>query len=530
MPEGEPPDGDSAVRVMQKAIVPRKAGIRGKEDKAKHPKGYWSERCPHNRTRRVCKDCGGTGLCEHGRQKSICKLCGGKSICEHNRRRSRCRTCGGSSICPHNRHRPFCKECGGSQICQHGRHKNRCVDCGGSGICVHKRHKYRCLECKDAAQCIHKQPRRACDECRALREAGPESMAVKIHEALADLEKEGMLPEQLLPDGDPRKHSLAETLKSLRTVALAFAPVPRQPAQPQPRDNPDKSRQEDALRSSNEKDTAQIQHKLSTELHFTREHLNMHSRHLDYHPEAAAACIEGLPKHLSAMQRQYDAQVSFFRAKSKPPLAGAEASAVCNGEASKNAASPPAEAPLSSPVRAKHVVALSSDGNSHMQPSPKTAGASLEPLAGMPDASSGAVAPFAAEGSAGWEPEWGGGWAPGAGGWQQPPRQAAAWPVGLPVGADMAGFDGKRRSEKRKKSHVPIPFTPTLPSHGYPFGAPPDLSPRSASSQVSHMMAPLQPPAAMTGTPHRLPRRLNVYFEVLFSLISCLDPTFGGYF
>jgi hypothetical protein len=57
------------------------------------------KKCPHNRQRSVCKDCGGASICEHNRQRSTCKDCGGASICEHNRVRSRCKDCGGASIC-----------------------------------------------------------------------------------------------------------------------------------------------------------------------------------------------------------------------------------------------------------------------------------------------------------------------------------------------------------------------------------------------------------------------------------------------
>ena len=38
--------------------------------------------------------------------------------CPHNRERYRCKDCGGSSICPHNRVKSQCKDCGGSQICR----------------------------------------------------------------------------------------------------------------------------------------------------------------------------------------------------------------------------------------------------------------------------------------------------------------------------------------------------------------------------------------------------------------------------
>jgi hypothetical protein len=43
------------------------------------------KKCPHNRQRSVCKDCGGASICEHNRQRSTCKDCGGASICEARR-------------------------------------------------------------------------------------------------------------------------------------------------------------------------------------------------------------------------------------------------------------------------------------------------------------------------------------------------------------------------------------------------------------------------------------------------------------
>lgn len=477
-------DDESAEgEVLQKAVGPRKAGIRSKEDKAKHPKGYWSERCPHNRTRRVCRDCGGTGLCEHGRQKSICKMCGGKSICEHNRRRNRCKTCGGSSICPHNKHRPFCKDCGGSQICEHGRHKNRCVECGGSGICVHKRHKYRCWECKEAAQCMHKQLRKTCDECRLLREAGPESMALKIHEALSEFEKEGLLPEQLLPDGDPRKQSLSEILKSLRTVALAFVPAPR-PAPPQPKDAHNRSIQEDTEMLLG-RDTRHIQQRFATQMYFAREHMALHLRHLHYNPEAAAGCIEGLPKHLSAMQRQHDTQVAFFGGKSKEAaVAGPEAPPVLNAD--KEVASPQAEGP------GQVKTAGSADAALHLRPASKSFAVSGDASSSwMREASPGASSSWTGAGNPGWSP---GGW---AGGWGcssvQSASQLSGWPgAGLgfsETGASRHEGTWRQGSNKKKKaaagasttdaSHqeaqVAIPFAPSHPAQGYPFGPPPDL-------------------------------------------------------
>ena len=68
-------------------------------------------KCPHDRQRYYCKDCGGKGICEHGRQRSRCKECGGSAFCEHGRRRSQCKECGGSEICEHGRVRNKCKEC-----------------------------------------------------------------------------------------------------------------------------------------------------------------------------------------------------------------------------------------------------------------------------------------------------------------------------------------------------------------------------------------------------------------------------------
>ena len=49
--------------------------------------------------------------CPHNRRRSDCKQCGGPSICEHNRRRSRCKECVGVIICEHNRIRSVCKRC-----------------------------------------------------------------------------------------------------------------------------------------------------------------------------------------------------------------------------------------------------------------------------------------------------------------------------------------------------------------------------------------------------------------------------------
>ena len=65
--------------------------------------GRSGTKCPHDRQKSRCVECGGASICEHNRVRSACKDCGGASICEHNRQRSKCKDCGGTSICEHNR-------------------------------------------------------------------------------------------------------------------------------------------------------------------------------------------------------------------------------------------------------------------------------------------------------------------------------------------------------------------------------------------------------------------------------------------
>ena len=66
------------------------------------------KKCPHDRRRNTCRDCGGTSICEHNRMRGQCRDCGGTSICEHGRRRHQCRDCGGTSLCEHGRQRSRC--------------------------------------------------------------------------------------------------------------------------------------------------------------------------------------------------------------------------------------------------------------------------------------------------------------------------------------------------------------------------------------------------------------------------------------
>ena len=122
-------------------------------------------KCVHGRVKRLCKDCGGSGICSHGRQKNTCKECGGPGICPHGRVKSRCKECGGRGICPHGRLKQQCKECGGSMICAHGRQKYTCKGCGGSALCPHGRQKSRCKECGGSAICPHGRRKSRCKEC-----------------------------------------------------------------------------------------------------------------------------------------------------------------------------------------------------------------------------------------------------------------------------------------------------------------------------------------------------------------------------
>ena len=92
-------------------------------------------KCPHNRFKPYCKECGGSQICEHGKRKSQCYECGGSQFCEHGKRKSQCYECDGSALCPHGKQKSHCYECGGSQICEHGKQKSTCKECGGSALC-----------------------------------------------------------------------------------------------------------------------------------------------------------------------------------------------------------------------------------------------------------------------------------------------------------------------------------------------------------------------------------------------------------
>jgi hypothetical protein len=77
-------------------------------------------KCPHNRQKTQCIDCGGSGLCCHSRPKHLCKDCeGAVGICEHNRVRTKCKDCHGTAVCIHHREAYFCIDCNGNGVCIH---------------------------------------------------------------------------------------------------------------------------------------------------------------------------------------------------------------------------------------------------------------------------------------------------------------------------------------------------------------------------------------------------------------------------
>lgn len=141
------------------------------------------KKCPHNKRKSVCVECGGVSICEHGKIKYRCKDCGGSSICEHGKTREICKDCGGNQICVHNKYKRYCKECdgraycshdkrksicrecGGGAYCQHGIDKRRCIECGGVLMCTHGKRKIYCAICDGKSLCEHKRQRNKCKDC-----------------------------------------------------------------------------------------------------------------------------------------------------------------------------------------------------------------------------------------------------------------------------------------------------------------------------------------------------------------------------
>jgi len=92
-------------------------------------KKYKKPKCPHDKFKSKCIECGGGSICQHKKQKIYCKDCGGKAICEHNKVKYSCKECKGSAICQHNKRKRLCLECKGSGICQHNTRFDICKIC-----------------------------------------------------------------------------------------------------------------------------------------------------------------------------------------------------------------------------------------------------------------------------------------------------------------------------------------------------------------------------------------------------------------
>jgi hypothetical protein len=121
--------------------------------------------CEHGRRKTICRDCGGSAYCEHSKLKSRCRVCGGSAFCEHDKRRDACKVCNIEALCEHSLFKAQCRECCGSVYCEHGKQKPLCRECGGSQICIHDSRKYSCKLCNGAAFCSHGKYKTTCREC-----------------------------------------------------------------------------------------------------------------------------------------------------------------------------------------------------------------------------------------------------------------------------------------------------------------------------------------------------------------------------
>ena len=123
------------------------------------------KKCPHNRQKDKCRDCGGVGICEHGKRKGRCVPCKGSQICQHDKDKSQCRDCKGVGICEHDKLRHFCRPCTGSAFCPHNKRKSICHQCGGGSICIHDKQKRQCHQCGGSAFCEHDKRISNCSQC-----------------------------------------------------------------------------------------------------------------------------------------------------------------------------------------------------------------------------------------------------------------------------------------------------------------------------------------------------------------------------
>jgi hypothetical protein len=81
----------------------------------------------------------------------------------------------------------------------------------------------QCRKCQKLNTCGHKTARKLCTECKILRDAGPETLALKIHEVLAVLEEE-----EVFDSDHPAHAQIREKVEGLRIMALAYASAPLQ--------------------------------------------------------------------------------------------------------------------------------------------------------------------------------------------------------------------------------------------------------------------------------------------------------------
>jgi len=79
-------------------------------------------KCRHGKQRCKCRECRGEGQAATGEGK-------GREEPELQGREKRARTKQPRKKCPHNRQRNLCKNCGGASICEHNRVRSACKDC-----------------------------------------------------------------------------------------------------------------------------------------------------------------------------------------------------------------------------------------------------------------------------------------------------------------------------------------------------------------------------------------------------------------
>ena len=123
------------------------------------------KRCPHDKIKTQCVDCGGISICIHKKQRAICRECAPMNFCMHNKRQARCIDCGGSQRCEHDKIRSECKNCKGGSICDHNKKRSSCRECRPKNFCVHGKRPARCIHCGGSELCKHYKLRSDCFVC-----------------------------------------------------------------------------------------------------------------------------------------------------------------------------------------------------------------------------------------------------------------------------------------------------------------------------------------------------------------------------